>query len=259
MRQWIVLYKKELLEIVRNYKMLWIPIVFILLGVMQPISSYFMPELLDTFGGLPEGTVLEMPTPTGAEVFTQVVSNYGLLGVLILVLSAMGVVSAEKQSGVAAMVMIKPVSYTSYILSKWAGLVTITLVSLFIGSIASWYYTNLLIETLPFDQMAQSVLIYSLWLIFVVTITLFFSTIMKGNGSVAFLTVMVVFALSALTSFMGEKMSWSPAAMTEHTAQILIGAELGPSFMPALIMTLLVMTLILFLSIQLLKKKELLQ
>ncbi|MFK3939342.1 ABC transporter permease [Alkalihalobacillus sp. NPDC078783] len=259
MRQGIVLYQKEMLEMVRNYKMIWIPIVFILLGVMQPISSYFMPELLDTFGGLPEGTVLRMPTPTGAEVFIQVVSNYGLLGVLILVLSAMGVVSAEKQSGAAAMVMIKPVSYTAYILSKWAGLITITLVSLMIGSIASWYYTNLLIGTVPFDRMAQSVLIYSLWLVFVVTLTLFFSTVMKGNGSVAFLTILVVFTLSALTSFMGEKMSWSPAAMTEHSGKILLVGELGSTFIPALLVTLIVMILILFLSVQFFKKKELLQ
>ncbi|MBM0067897.1 ABC transporter permease [Alkalicoccobacillus gibsonii] len=259
MKQWIVLYRKELLEMIRNYKMLWIPIVFILLGVMQPISSYFMPELLDTFGGLPEGTVLEMPTPTGAEVFIQVVSNYGLLGVLILVLSAMGVVSAEKQSGVAAMVMIKPVSYTSYILSKWAGLLTITLVSLFVGSIASWYYTNLLIGTVPFDRMAQSVLIYSLWLTFVVTITLFFSTIMKGNGSVAFLTVLVVFTLAALTSFMGEVMSFSPAKMTEHSGQMVLVGELDSSFVPAFMVTLSVLILILILSVQIFKKKELLE
>lgn len=173
MTQWTVLYQKEITAMVRNYKILWIPIVFILLGVMQPVSSYYMPEILDTFGGLPEGTILEMPTPTGAEVLMNVLSNYGMLGVLILVLSAMGIVSEEKQSGVAAMVMIKPVSYSSYILSKWAGLLTITFVSLLIGYVASWYYTSLLIETVAFERVFQSVVIYSIWLVFVVTLTLF--------------------------------------------------------------------------------------
>ena len=71
MTQWTVLYRKEMTEMARNYKILWIPIVFILLGVMQPVSSYYMPEILDTFGGLPEGTILEMPTPTGAEVLMK--------------------------------------------------------------------------------------------------------------------------------------------------------------------------------------------
>ena len=165
MTQWAVLYRKEMMEMVRNYKILWIPIVFILLGVMQPVSSYYMPEILDTLGSLPEGTILEMPTPSGAEVLMDVLSNYGMLGVLILVLGAMGIVSAERQSGVAGMVMIKPVPYSSYILSKWAGFVTITLISLFIGYAASWYYTNLLIETVAFELIFQSVMIYSIWLV----------------------------------------------------------------------------------------------
>lgn len=259
MTQWTVLYRKELMEMIRNYKMLWVPIVFILLGVMQPVSSYYMPELLDAFGGLPEGTILEMPTPTGEEVLTQVLSNYGLLGVLVLVLSAMGVVSAERQSGTAGMVMVKPVPHSSYILSKWAGLLTLTLISLWIGYAASWYYTNLLIETVTFERILQSVLIYSIWFIFVVTLTLFFSTIMKGIGSVAFLTIFVVFAISTVTSFLGKYMKWSPATMTEHTGQILLSGELQSSFMLAFMTTIAIIIVILISSIQIFKQKELLE
>ncbi|MCA1035511.1 MULTISPECIES: ABC transporter permease [Bacillus] len=259
MTQWTVLYRKEMLEMARNYKILWIPIVFILLGVMQPVSSYYMPEILDTFGGLPEGTILEMPVPTGGEVLMAVLSNYGMLGVLILVLSAMGVVSAERQSGAAGMVMIKPVPYSSYILSKWAGLLTITLLSLFIGYAASWYYTKILIETVAVGQVFQSAAIYSIWLIFIVTLTLFFSTVMKGNASAAFLTILVAFGLSTVTSFLEKYMKWSPAAMTEHTGQVLLSGELDSSFLPALITTIAIIIVILISSIQIFKQKELLE
>lgn len=259
MTQWTVLYRKEMKEMMRNYKLLWIPIVFILLGVMQPVSSYYMPEILDAFGNLPEGTILEMPIPTGEEVLMSVLSNYGLLGVLILVLGSMGVVSAERQSGVAGMVMIKPVPYAAYILSKWAGLLTITLVSLFIGFAASWYYTSLLIEQVAFERIFQGVAIYSIWLVFVVTLTLFFSTIMKGNGSVAFVTIFVVFAISTITSIVGKYLKWSPSTMTEHTAQVLYTGEVDSSFLFALITTVVVIVLLLVSCIQLFKQKELLE
>ncbi|MDM5296759.1 ABC-2 transporter permease [Bacillus pumilus] len=258
MTQWTVLYRKEITEMARNYKILWIPIVFILLGVMQPVSSYYMTEILDTFGGLPEGTILELPAPTGVEVLMTVLSNYGLLGVLILVLSAMGVVSAEKQSGLAGMVMIKPVSYSAYILSKWAGLLTITLISLFVGFVASWYYTSLLIESVAFERIFQSIMIYSIWLVFVVTLTLFFSTIMKGNGSVAFVTIFVVFGISMVTPILGKYMNWSPATMPEHTGQVLLSGELDSSFLIAFITTIVIIIVVLISSIQILKHKELL-
>lgn len=256
MTQWFVLYKKEITEMMRNYKILWIPIVFILLGVMQPVSSYYMPEILDRFGNLPEGTILEMPIPTGAETLLSVLSNYGMLGVLILVLSAMGVVCGEKQSGVAGMVMMKPVPYSSYITAKWAGLVTITFISLVVGYIASWYYTDLLIEAVAFDRIIQSVLVYSVWLVFVITLTLLFSTLMKGNGSVAFLTILVVISLSVVTSILGENMKWSPATMTDYTGQILMIGKLDSSFLPAFMTTIASIIAILFLSVQLFKRQE---
>lgn len=254
-----VLYRKEVTEMIRNYKILWIPIVFILLGVMQPVSSYYMPQILDTFGGLPKGTILEMPVPTGEEVLMQVLSNYGMLGVLILVLSAMGIVSAERQSGVAGMVMMKPVPYSSYIISKWAGLITITLIALVIGYVASWYYTGLLIEPVAYERVFQSVAIYSIWLIFVVTMTLFFSTLMRGNGSVAFVTIFVVFAISTVTTLIGKYMKWSPATMIEHTQQVLLSGELESSFLLALITTIAIIFVALISSIQIFKRKELLE
>lgn len=259
MKQWIVLYRKEMTEMLRNYKLLWIPIVFILLGVMQPVSMYYMPEILESFGGLPEGTVLEMPTPTGAEVLLSVLSNYGLLGVLILVLGAMGIVSAERQSGVASMVMMKPVSYASYIVSKWAGLLTITLISLAIGYAASWYYTGLLIETVAATLIIKSVAIYSIWFIFIITLTLLFSTIMKGSGSVAFMTIFIISVLSTVTSVLGKYMTWSPATMTEHAGQVLLSGEPGTSFWLAFTTTFSIILIILISSIQVFKRKELLE
>ncbi|WP_456276348.1 ABC transporter permease [Bacillus sp. AK128] len=259
MTHFAVLYRKEMTEMVRNYKLMWIPLVFILLGIMQPVSAYYLPQILETFGGLPEGARIEIPTPTGPQVLMEVLANFGMIGVLILVLSGMGIVSGERQSGVAGMVMMKPVPYSSYILSKWAGFITITLFSLLIGYAASWYYTNLLIENVSFKPIFQSVAIYSLWLVFVVTLTLFFSTVMKGNGGVAFVTLFVVVIISTVTSLITKYMKWSPATMTEHAGILLQAGELPSTFLLAMVVTFGIIIGILFLSIQIFKQKELLE
>ena len=257
MTHFAVLYRKEMTEMVRNYKLMWIPLVFILLGIMQPVSAYYLPQILETFGGLPEGAKIEIPTPTGPQVLMEVLANYGMIGVLILVLSGMGVVSGERQSGVAGMVMMKPVPYSSYILSKWAGFLTITLSSLLIGYAASWYYTNLLIEHVAFAPVFQSIAVYSLWLVFVVTLTIFFSTLMKGTGSVAFVTIFVVVILSTVTSLITKYTKWSPATMTEHAGTLLQAGELQSSFILAVVTTLVIIVGILVLTIQVFKQKEL--
>src|SRR5690606_38665844 len=106
MKQWLVLFRKELVEGVRNYKWIWIPLVFVLLGIMQPVMTYFLPQLLETAGGLPEGAVIELPTPTGSQVMAETMSNFNTIGLLVLVLAFMGTIASERSSGVAGMVLV---------------------------------------------------------------------------------------------------------------------------------------------------------
>ena len=111
MSQWLTLFQKEIFEMWRNFKWIWVPITFILLGVSEPLTSYYMKHILDSLGGLPEGAVIDIPTPTAGAVLASGLSQYTTLGVLIIVLSTMGIIAGERKSGVAAMILVKPVSY----------------------------------------------------------------------------------------------------------------------------------------------------
>lgn len=83
----------------RIFKWVWVPLVSLILGVMQPLTSYYMPQILDYASGLPEGAVIQIPQPSAAEGMSQVLSQFGTIGVLILVLSFMGAVAGERHSG----------------------------------------------------------------------------------------------------------------------------------------------------------------
>lgn len=56
--RWVFMVQKELLEQARSFKLLWVPLVFIILGIMQPVSMHLMPLILEQAGNLPEGTVI---------------------------------------------------------------------------------------------------------------------------------------------------------------------------------------------------------
>src|SRR5699024_4278845 len=91
------------------------------------------------------------------------------------------------------------------------------------------------------------------------TVTLFFSTFMKGSGSVAFITIFVVFAMSTVASILTKYMKWSPASMTDYASESLLSGELNSSFLLAFISTLFIIIGMLILSIQIIKQKELLE
>ena len=92
MKNFLTLFKKEMKESLRNGKWIWLPIVLIIIGISQPITNYYMPQILEAAGNLPEGAVIDFPTPTGEEVLMGTMSQYGMIGTLLFVLATMGVI-----------------------------------------------------------------------------------------------------------------------------------------------------------------------
>ncbi|WP_169089505.1 ABC transporter permease [Paenibacillus sp. PL91] len=212
--RFVVMVQKELLELLRSYKLLWVPLVFILLGIMQPVSTYFMPVILEKAGSLPEGTVIEIPTPLGSEVLAQTLQQFGTIGVLVLVLVCMGTVSGERSSGTASLILVKPVSVLSFIGSKWTAMLLLTWGALIVGYFAAWYYTGLLFEEVSFAKMVGSLLIFGLWLSFLVTITILFSALLRSPAAAAFSALGGAVGLTLLAGLFPKQLGWSPGTLS---------------------------------------------
>ncbi|MGG3281242.1 ABC transporter permease [Paenibacillus solani] len=257
MNQWMIMFRKEMLEMWRNSKWIWLPIVFVLFGIMQPVTAYYLPQILENTGSMTEGTIINISMPTGGEVLIKTLSQYGTIGLLIIVLASMGMVSNERISGVAGMILMKPVKFASYLTVKWAAAVTITIISFTIGFFVSWYYTSSLIGEVNLSRAFISFLLYCLWLAFIITITLLASTSLKGNAAAAFITLAFATVLSLMTSVLSKYMHWSPSHLTDQATTYLMKGEFDPHLSLVLTVTSLSIIVLLYLSIYVFKKKEL--
>jgi len=257
MSQWMTLLQKEIVEMWRNFKWIWVPITFILIGVQQPIITYYMPQILDLAGGLPEGAVINIPTPTAGEVLSQGLGQYTTLGVLIIVLSTMGIIAAERKSGVAAMILVKPVSYRSFVTAKWAGGLVLMWFSFLIGYLATWYYTGILFEWIPVENFFQSFFFYGLWLTVILSITLFFSASLLAPGIAGFISLAVVIVVSLISSTLSNLLEWSPALLAGYASEILLDKGIPDDTLPASLIAAGCIVILLSLSVIIFKKKEL--
>lgn len=257
MSQWLTLFQKEILEMWRNFKWVWVPITFILLGVSEPLTSYYMKDLLDAFGGLPDNAVIDIPLPSAGEVLASGLSQYSTIGVLIIVLGTMGVIAGERKSGVAAMILVKPVSYFSYVTSKWAGSLLLVWVSLLIGYLSTWYYTGQLFEWVPIDEFFQSYVLYALWLTVILTVTVFFSSTLLAPGMAGFITLALAIIVSIMSGALSHLLEWSPSQLTSYASILLTAGDLPDETMPASLMAIFIIAILLWLSVIIFKKKEL--
>ncbi len=221
--RWLAMFNKELIEKARNYKLVWIPLVFIVLGMMQPVSTYLMPVILEKAGSLPEGTVLNIPMPSAAEVLASTLQQFSTIGVLLLALAAMGAVSGERN--IAPIILVKPVPMSFFITSKWASYTVVTWGSILLGYGAAYYCTVILFGNTSFASFVQSWAIYCLWLTLMITIVIFFSSCLKSGAGAAFSAIGITLLLSLLVSFFPKQMGWSPGALSGYAASIVVGVE----------------------------------
>lgn len=210
---------KEMLELARSMKLAWVPLVFVALGIMQPVSTYYMPLLLEHGGNLPEGTVIQMATPAPSEVMAGTLSQFGVIGMLVLVLVFMGVVSGERNAGTASLILVKPVSIMAYLGAKLTGMLILALSSLLCGYLAAWYYTDLLIGEFAFGTFAESYLLYGLWLAFAMSATLMFSTILRSAAGAAACVLALAALLSLAANLAPHYAGWLPGALSGYAEQ----------------------------------------
>ncbi|MBS4205561.1 ABC transporter permease [Lederbergia citrea] len=257
MKQFRVLFKKEWMEAVRDLRWIWMPIVFILIGIMEPITTFYTPQIIEQFGSLPEGTIIEIPLPTAEDVLVSTAGQYNLLGVLVIVLAFMGILAGERKSGTAAMVLVKPVSFKAFVAAKWLHGVLLVWVSFLLGMSMSWYYTDRLFGLVPVSDFFTGSLSFGLWLTFIFTIILFFSSFSPKPGIAAFGSLATVIVLTMLSSILPEKFNWSPFALPTYASKFWLAEPTEKQLYVALIISIILIYGLIILSINIFKRKEL--
>lgn len=254
--QWRALFRKEVLENWRNYKWIWVPLVITLLAIMDPITTYYMPQIIDSVGGGPEGATLDIPTPLPNEAIMMSLSQLSGLGVLVILLMSMGSISSERKSGITELILVKPIAYRNYITAKWFALILITWLSLSIGLLTNWYYVNILFGDLALSTVLQVILFYGLWLTLVISISIFYNTIFRSPGLVVAFSIMTIGAMSIVTTIFSQVLMWSPNKLSTHIQNLLITDELSIDLMGSAITTIVMSVLLLVAATYILRTKE---
>lgn len=222
MRQFGLFFRKEMLEMGRSYKWLWVPLVFLMLGVMQPIVTRFMPEILKSAGNMPKGMTITMEPPSGAEVMAQTLGQYNSIGLLILVLSLMTMISGERQSGVSQMIFSKPVSFVSYTAAKWMGMLSLITVSFALGYAGAWYYTVQMIGSVDTGAALTAGGFYLLWMWFGGSLTLLASSLLNPAAGIAFISLGVALLLTMASGWLPRYLAWSPGSLPQISVNWLL-------------------------------------
>jgi ABC-2 type transport system permease protein len=219
MSPFAVSVRKEWLEHWRNYRLLVLVVVLTLFGLLAPFSARYTPEMMKL---LPNGEAIArlMPPPTMTDAVTQYLKSVSQFGVILALLLTMGAVAQEKDKGTAAMMLVKPLPRSSFILAKFAVLALLFALGIGVAGLAAWYYTWLLFGPLdPARWLALNALALGFVLV-QVAVTLFFSVVTRSPaaaGGLAFGVLMLLAIVSSIpvvgNYLPAQLLAWGAALM----------------------------------------------
>ncbi len=216
------LLAKELREQWRTRRLLVVAIVFAIFGIGSPLLARYTPELIGALAS--EDLARAIPPPTTADAVVQFLKNLGQTGIFAAILLAMGSVATDKERGIAALLLTKPVSRGAYLLSKLVAIGVTLLVAVVVAGVAAYGYTAWLFETLPAAGYAAMCALLLLQLLVYAAITFLGSTLTRsamaaaGIGIAALVIVAIVSALPGMGSY-------TPGGLLEPAQALALGLD----------------------------------
>lgn len=244
--QFSVLLKKEFLECWRSFKFLWIPLVFVFLGVSDPLLNYYLEDILAAVGNMPEGFQMVLPELKPADLLLASTGQFQLIGLIVLITAFIGTISRERQNGTATLLYVRPVSASAMFMSKWVMASIVGIVSASFGYAGSMYYTSILYGTVPVSDFVAMLSTYYVWIVFVMAITVAMSAAFKTGVAAAIAIVIVPIGL-LFDSVIGSFWAWTPWKLANYGVEFVAGTVDTGDYRITLIITLvLVVTFMLF-------------
>jgi ABC-2 type transport system permease protein len=222
-----VLLIKELREQLRTNRFIAVAAVFVLFGIVGPLTDRYMKELIDAIGSQGGGFSIQVPGPSLDGAGSQILKNLSQFGIICALLLSMGSVAWEKERGTAGMILTKPASRAAFLAAKLVAISLTLGVAVALGTGFGYVYTLLLYPTaFPLGGYVAMALLMWLMLVVFAAITLLGSTLTRSAIAAAGigLVALVAFGILSVLPVIGGYM---PSSLGTPALDLMLGRDPG--------------------------------
>ncbi len=182
MDNFMILLKKNLLEMVRNKRIIIFSLVFIFISIISAFTAKFLPELISfLLQGIETGNLISVEKGTVADSYVQYIANVGEVGLLLVAIMFVGTIVKEKKSGTYETLKMNGVKDNEIVLSHFVAQIILVSIS-YILSIAVFVLLNILLFNQIMGVRGFVVLLYIyLILLVIISFSLFVSCLFKKS------------------------------------------------------------------------------
>ena len=255
----LLLMRKDLLQAWRTFRIPALMLTGVFFALLEPLTARYMPELLSLMAKELEGIAEIIPPMGPPEALAGFLGDLTQIGALVLIIIAMGSVALERERGIAAWVLTRPVNRGGYLWSKYLSLVTALAATLLASGALVISYTGSLLGPVSLGGALWAILFTGLFLKLILAVTVsasvfFRSQLAAGGVGIAFLFLIWVPQL-VLGNF--EVVRFFPHVLAGRTAGLLVGSMQWSYFIPAALITFVLANGLIAFSALMFRKAEL--
>ena len=252
----IAFLKKELLEQIRSGKLLFLGILFVLFGVMNPAVAKLTPWLLEVMADsmAESGMTITFSQVTAMDSWVQFFKNIPM-ALIAFVLMEGSIYTREYSSGTLLLSLTKGLARYKVVAAKTLVLTVLWSLGYWLCFLITYGYNAYFWDNSVAQHLLLSVLCWWLFGLWVIALLILFSSLAKDNTGVLLGTGGVVLICSLL-SFIPKVQKYLPTLLTDGNSLIYGLADAG-RYMPALIIVAAMAIICFAVSIPVFNKKHL--
>ena len=137
--------RKEATEIVRTWRIWVLPGMLLMFALTGPLLAKYTPEIIGAVGGSQAAAIIKaIPKPTYLDSYAQWAKNLTQIVLFAVIIIYGGLISSERKSGTAVLVLTKPVSRTAFVVAKAFVHAVFLAVAVTLGTLVTWGGTALI-------------------------------------------------------------------------------------------------------------------
>ena len=234
---------KEASEIIRTWRIWVLPGILLFFALTGPVLARFTPQLLGALAG-DQLKGLVLPVPTYLDAYAQWTKNLSQIALFALIVIYGSVISAERKSGTAVLVLTKPLSRTSFVVAKAAVHSVFLAVLVVAGTLITWGVTAAVFGQAPGSALWSAALAWLVFgVLFIALMTLL--SVLIGSAAGAAGAGLGAYALVSIAAIWKPLGTYSHAALATQPASLAAGKDVAVLW-PVLTSLLLAVVLVTF-------------
>lgn len=197
---WRECVRKEWMESLKTARFWVVMAVSGALGMLSPLTARYINEILTSIGG-DFGGIIQLPPAVVNDSWLQFFKNMNQLCMLVMVLMFMNMMSGEKRRGSVLLVLSKGVGRTAFLSAKLVSALIVYTIAYAIALGLHLAYTQVLFGEIGGSGMWIGLFAFWCYGGCVLALTLLMSTLARGTGIAAFLSLGGFFALQLFAIF----------------------------------------------------------